>query len=82
MMADFLVVIAGLFLGWPSLFYCVGKSSIWGSYLLSLPSAVQIRSEKRGGQNYRCPCPNSVAATALVAVFNWILWSERRHRAS
>jgi uncharacterized membrane protein len=29
-LADFLVVIAGLFLGWISLFYCVGKSSIWG----------------------------------------------------
>lgn len=30
-LADFLVVIAGLFLGWVGLFYCVGNSSIWGS---------------------------------------------------
>lgn len=29
-LADFLVVIAGLFLGWVALFYCLGKSSIWG----------------------------------------------------
>ncbi|SFT08424.1 hypothetical protein SAMN04488556_0042 [Halostagnicola kamekurae] len=29
-LADFLVVIAGLFLGWVGLFYCVGNSSIWG----------------------------------------------------
>ncbi|WP_076146343.1 hypothetical protein [Natrinema saccharevitans] len=30
-LADFLVVIAGLFLGWVGLFYCVGNSSIWGT---------------------------------------------------
>jgi hypothetical protein len=29
-LADFLVVIAGLFLGWIALFYCLGTSSIWG----------------------------------------------------
>ncbi len=29
-LADFMVVITGLVLGWISLFYCVGKSSIWG----------------------------------------------------
>lgn len=28
-LADFLVVIAGLFLGWVGLFYCVGNASIW-----------------------------------------------------
>ena len=29
-LADFAVVVAGLFVGWMALFYCVGKSSIWG----------------------------------------------------
>ncbi|MFC4541028.1 hypothetical protein ACFO5R_03680 [Halosolutus amylolyticus] len=29
-MADFLVVIAGLFLGWVALFYCLGNASFWG----------------------------------------------------
>ncbi|SFS91452.1 hypothetical protein SAMN04488556_3317 [Halostagnicola kamekurae] len=27
---NFLLVIAGLFLGWVGLFYCVGNASIWG----------------------------------------------------
>ncbi|NKE35017.1 hypothetical protein GWG54_04135 [Natronococcus sp. JC468] len=29
-LADFLVVIAGLVLGWIGLFYCVGSGSFWG----------------------------------------------------
>lgn len=28
-LADFLVVIAGLLLGWMGLFYCLGNSDIW-----------------------------------------------------
>ncbi len=28
-MADFLVVVAGLFVGWIALFYCLGNASFW-----------------------------------------------------
>lgn len=28
-LANFLVVIAGLFLGWIALFYCLGNASFW-----------------------------------------------------
>lgn len=28
-LADFLVVIAGLILGWTALFYCLGSASFW-----------------------------------------------------
>jgi len=29
-LADFLVIIAGLFLGWIAFFYCLGNASFWG----------------------------------------------------
>ncbi|THE64075.1 hypothetical protein D8Y22_14735 [Salinadaptatus halalkaliphilus] len=29
-LADFIVVIAGLFVGWVALFYCLGNASFWG----------------------------------------------------
>ncbi|SDC32948.1 hypothetical protein [Natrinema hispanicum] len=29
-LADFAVVVAGLFVGWIALFYCVGNATIWG----------------------------------------------------
>ena len=28
-LADFLVIIAGLFLGWVAFLYCLGNASIW-----------------------------------------------------
>ncbi len=29
-LANFMVVIAGLFVGWVALFYCLGNASFWG----------------------------------------------------
>ncbi|MDJ1434332.1 hypothetical protein [Halostagnicola sp. A-GB9-2] len=29
-LADFIIVIAGLFVGWVALFYCLGNASFWG----------------------------------------------------
>lgn len=29
-LADFLVIIAGLFVGWVAFFYCLGNASFWG----------------------------------------------------
>ncbi|MFC6764758.1 hypothetical protein [Natrinema soli] len=29
-LADFLVIIAGLFLGWAAFLYCLGNASFWG----------------------------------------------------
>jgi hypothetical protein len=29
-LADFLVIITGLFIGWVAFFYCLGNASFWG----------------------------------------------------
>ncbi|SDK73425.1 hypothetical protein [Natronorubrum texcoconense] len=29
-LADFLVIVSGLFIGWVAFFYCLGNTSMWG----------------------------------------------------